>query len=469
MNVALDQAQERLARARARVEQITADREHYEGERKHAFLEELRALGDANERGAKVIELRVEVPSPVLIPGFDLVSGADDALLDDADGCILLTDDRGDTKVDLSTAIEKLHPITPRALRGANVHELPRVLDRMAMDHPLVVGTRAIERAAPCIARAIENSSLAERTSRTRIDALERQRIMNPADFRSRSLARVEKASREAADEIARGAVSSLKEAIADLRKEWTTAINTAASRGAVEAVVKIVNEEAQMRVVHIVDAANGRIASELQRASDTMQTWLLEELRVRCEVVRRESMPERVGVLAEPIEELTFRPPLSSVLEKFERKRVDIGMGGAAAGGTLIVPGIGTAIGAFAGTFAGLFKGLDSLKRDCIQKLEVSLHMVERHLREQIDALPPRFACAIQASLEEALDQALARFERSITHLLDLERRTLATEQAKLQRLSELRSVLADHDARFKQLAKRAGEMARSMYAARK
>src|SRR5581483_8573137 len=116
---------------------------------------------------------------------------------------------------------------------------------------------------------------------------------------------------------------------------------------------------------------------AEMQKASDTMQVWVLEELHARYEVARRLSMADPAPVVSDVMtEEIASlkNVPLGGALYKFERQRVGIGLGGAAVGaavGTLIVPGIGTAIGAFIGVFAGFLKGIDSLKKDCVQKLE--------------------------------------------------------------------------------------------------
>jgi phage-related tail protein len=135
----------------------------------------------------------------------------------------------------------------------------------------------------------------------------------------------------------------------------------------------------------------------------------------------------------------------------------VGIGLGGAAAGaavGTLIVPGIGTAIGAFLGVFAGFLKGLDSLKSECVTRLDSCLEDVERSVSAQIVGREASFAEAIRASLDEAFDRAVERLEESIARLMALERRVLDAERKRRDDLAKLRALLDEHASRFASLS---------------
>lgn len=110
--------------------------------------------------------------------------------------------------------------------------------------------------------------------------------------------------------------------------------------------------------------------------------------------------------------------------------------------------------------------KGIDSLKKDCVQKLEGVLDDAEKEIRAQIETRTKTYSEAIRASLEDAFDSAMQRFEQSIARLMALEKKTLDKENAKLQRLKELQTTLASHEARFAELAKLAAKAAAKVVA---
>jgi hypothetical protein len=148
--------------------------------------------------------------------------------------------------------------------------------------------------------------------------------------------------------------------------------------------------------------------------------------------------------------------PPLGGAMDAFERTRVNIGIGGAAAGaviGTLIVPGIGTAIGAIVGVLAGFLKTTDSLKQDCIAKLDACLADAESQVRTQLEARRPSLAGAIRSSLEEGIDASVQRLGTALDRMIDVEKRTLEKERAKRDQLGRVRKALEENEARITQL----------------
>jgi hypothetical protein len=235
--------------------------------------------------------------------------------------------------------------------------------------------------------------------------------------------------------------------------------------RKAIEACVQSVRDSAPQQIGALVDETNDLVVSEMQRASDTMQIWLLEEIHSRYQIARRASM---IGEGSAPViadaagGELVTLDPASfdGAMDAFEQRRVGLGLGGAAAGavlGTLIVPVIGTAIGAFLGVFAGLLKGIESLRQDCVASVEACVDEAGQQIRAQLESRQPSLAAALRSSLEDALDAAMQRFERSIARLMELETKTLAAEQEKVARLTALRASLEAHEARFAALAEQA------------
>ena len=118
-----------------------------------------------------------------------------------------------------------------------------------------------------------------------------------------------------------------------------------------------------------------------------------------------------------------------------------------------MILPGIGTAVGAFLGVFAGFLKGLESLKQECIAKLDACMSEAEQQVEAQLAAKKPDIARAIRMSLDEALEQALARLEDAIARLVAVERKAITAEQTKLKEIDDARVVLEEHDARLARL----------------
>lgn len=482
LDIDLDHARARLEQAKARIVQLEEDTERYAQERRTSYFGEVRLLVDADAKGKELVELTLELPCELLPVGIDLVEAPgitskkneDRAkhreLLRDADGCLLVTDAKGDTTSGVSAVMQEIHPVTPRVVRGlAAVPELPRLFERIRSERPLIVGARAIALVRPCIAKAAENGAKAEKSSRERVQALEKQRILDPKEFRTRAMTRIEKAIQDGSNDVVNSALERLQVRMGDIRTEWRAAINGCKSRGEVEACVKSINENASKRLTNVVEEVSEVVITEMQKSSDSLQVWVLEELHSRYEVARRLSMADPSPVISESVaDELASlkNAPLAGTMEKFEGQRVGIGLGGAAIGaavGTLIVPGIGTAIGAFVGVFAGFLKGVDSLKKDCLGKLEPVLDGAENEVKTQITARTAKFADAIRSSIEDRFDEAMQRFEQSIARLMGLEKKVLDKEKAKLARLAELQSTLTSHEQRFAELAKLAAKVAKT------
>ncbi len=299
-----------------------------------------------------------------------------------------------------------------------------------------------------CIVRVSEEGLRAEATCEKRIAALERQRIPDPGEFRAQQLLRVDSAIEKGALDVEGSTLLCWREKIAHTKRAWHLDIQSCTDRKDVARVIETLNQAAATELQARVDDTVEHAIADLQRTSETIQIWLLEEIHARYHVARREEEgASPAAVVGEAIDMPTLgRTPLESTLDKFETRRVDLGLGGAAAGavvGTLIVPGIGTAIGAFVGVFAGLLRGVDSLKQECVARLDECLGKIERDVAAQIAGRRSSFEEALRASLHDALDQALKRRQESIARLTALERKVLDSEYEKLAKLAKLRAVV--------------------------
>jgi hypothetical protein len=447
----LAEARARVEQAAARIELVRLESVRYEQERAESYVRDLRELSDANARGADVVRLLVACPTPYLASGVALVDAAEPPV--DADGCIVIAGDDPPSPELLSRLARALLPAKPHVVRKPA--ELPAVLDRVQAARPIVAGVRVAAALRRCIAHVADEGARTEAICEKRIAALEAQRIPQPAEFRARQMLRMRKAVDDAARDVEQATLRRWQAHIARTKEDWRAGVEACADRKTMEAFVRTINQNAPAHLQELVEDAGRHAITELQRASETLQEWFLQEIHARYQVTRRiEEGDAPVAVVGEALDVAPLgRAPLESAVDRFERGRVGLGLGGVAAGaavGTIIVPGIGTAIGAFVGVLAGFLRGLDSLKKECSTRLDTCLDDVERSVTAQIVGRQASLAEALRASLDEAFEHALARLEESIARLMALERRVLETERTRRSDLSKLRSILEEHAARF-------------------
>jgi hypothetical protein len=449
----------RVAAAAAHAASLRTDRDRYGLQRRESFFGSLRELSDALSRGGEVVELTIDIPTDVLPASVALLSAPEIGPEDGVDGCLLVTDLAGRSPAPFPGALGVIasRVVSPEAPAG----DVRRALDEVLRAAPLVAADLAVSLARSSIGKAMEGGARVEALCLERVAALEGQRLTDPAEFRARSLGRMERAIEDGARDVLRAAIDRLPPRALALKAEWRGALLSCGDRKAVEACVRKIRDVAPARVAALGDETNDFVIGEVQRASDTMQIWLLEEIHARYHVARRASIGDGPAPVIEEAGagELTGIDGglLEGAMDAFEQRRVGYGLGGAAAGavlGTLVAPVIGTAIGAFLGVLTGLLTRIDSLKQDCAARIEACVDDVAEAIRAQLESRHATLGAALRASLEEALDAAMQRFERSIARLMEVERKTLAAEHERLARLAELRASLEAHGAWFAALA---------------
>jgi hypothetical protein len=455
----------RIAKATEHRQKLEVDRASYAAERRRSFFAALRALADDLARGGEVTELLIVFPSSALPSGTTLAIAPDLRSYGTIDGCLLVTAGGRPPPPQFVGAVEALGELAARSIApGASASEIRRVIEGLRRAIPVAVSEKALALARASIEHAVEDGARAEAVCNERIAALEGQRLADPAEFRARSMARMGKAIDDGARDVVRAAIERLPGRVEAIKAEWRASILGCTDRKLVEARVRSIRDAAPSRIGALVDETNEVVIAEMQRVSDTMQLWLLEEIHARYQVARRASSGEGAApVIAEASS--GEHPGLEGVriddaMDAFEQKRVGYGLGGAAAGavlGTLIAPVIGTAIGAFLGVFAGLLTGVESLAQDCAAKISACVDDSAEQIRAQLEARHASLVEALRASLEDALDGAMQRFARSIARLMALEQKTLASERTKLGRLADLRAALEVHEARLTTLAAQA------------
>jgi hypothetical protein len=445
------EARARLKQADARLETLRRERPKYDQERAEAFVQDVRALTDAGARGKDVVSLSIACPTTQLPAGFALLDAAGPSDL--VHGIIWTAIGGGEPTPDVLAALEASY-------RPARVHvvrkpaDLGAALERVRSEGPVVAAGRAAASLRACIVRVADEGARAQTECKRRITALEGQRIPDPSDFRARQMQRVSRAVEDGAREVQQAALARWGAAVTAAKAEWRTGVGACTTREQMEAFVRTLNETVRERVDAMVDDVSQHAVVELQRVSESIQMWLLEEIRTRYHLMRSIERDEAAAAVVGG--EIAIagiqRPPLASALDKFEARRVGLGLGGVAAGaaiGTLIVPGIGTAVGAFVGVFAGLLEGLEKLKRECMGRLDRCLDEVKESVAAQISRREA-FAEELRASLDQAFDDALAQLDSSISRLMALERRVLEDERKRGEELARLRAMLEENVLRI-------------------
>jgi hypothetical protein len=485
---ALLDAEPRVERAKTALEQARADTAAHDAERASLFIAEVHALTDAEARGGEIVEIGIDHPSALLPPGLLLVDAppllqSDAAerdaawkrVRDDLGGCIVISPG-GRANILAPDLVARLRPIAPHGVRGLvpgagkQAHaelaarlraELPGLFARIREESPIVVAAfvtrtvrdRLVVLTKACVTTAAEIEG--------QIGELEKRWAASAASLRTKILAGMKPTIDGAAEALISSARSALRTRIADLTGEWRDAIAACESRASVDACIAQVNASAPARFRTVCDDLAERMGKDAQAAGDSLQRSLFEKLRLAGEGESAVIMSVPPG-LADDVPPSVRDAPLVTTHDAFERKRVQLGLGGAAAGaalGTLIFPGIGTAVGAMVGVLAGLVEGTGSLKQRAIVHVQAHGAAVEDALAAQLDA------AAVARDLEASLD---ATIEAVLPRLFEENERTVARERKKLEELARIRAVLTDHEARFIALAGRAESALQALAVAR-
>ncbi len=464
-------------------------------ERRAKVLEEIRALLDPDRRGHDLVGLAIDVTDGALPEDIVLLDAP--ALLDPnlevggwhwrhvrgrAKACLVAG---GAPTVAASVAAplaQTLSPIAPHVLADVKDNdaaflqsattELPRILAHVRAEAPLT----AIAMTAADLRRRLDAlATAAEAVSeeiRARIADLEASRAPDPATFRAVQKERLRGPIEFAARRILRRALENLRTRAAKLEAEWLAAIDASTSRAKVVASVASIEAEGGVRLEALADGSMDEIGRELQAVSETLLTWVLEEVARQYRAQARSKGGGETGVLM--LTEVTSEdeagcaaPALAGTVADFDRRRVAIGLGGAAAGaaaGTALVPIVGTAIGAFVGVFVGFLWPVKKLQAACAEAVRRHVEGVAREIETRIEQSYERFAADIEAAVDDSLGDALGRRREAIERLMNLERETLARETDKLGRLERLGPALAGQSAALGGVAERAAQELRDV-----
>jgi hypothetical protein len=336
---------------------------------------------------------------------------------------------------------------------------------RFESEGPVVVAWRDALRMRAGLAELSRAQAREEESSRKRLSRLESSPIPDPEEFRRRLLAGLEGAIEEGADQVLAAAIDGLHAAIEGLRSEWTERIASGTSRAELDAPIAAIDESAAGRIAEALEQTAELVARESHDATERLQAWAVEEIHAHYRVLRRlgeEALaPVASELTREDLErELLAAQPFDGAKAAFEKQRVGYGLGGVAAGaalGTFIAPGIGTAVGAVLGVFAGLLKGTDSLKHECLAKIDACLDDAESYARAQLQGKRSHLSRVIRVALDEAVEEALRRLDDAIRRLMTVERKAIERERTKLANLGDARLAREACDERLARVVEKA------------
>jgi len=459
-----------VERGAERVGRLIEERDEHARERHEAFLADLRAMGEG------IAELTVEYPAERLPEGLTLLdvpgawaSGANRtaaaSALGEAHGFVLVAEGDRPPGAAAAASVDILARGAPRLLlvraRADRLVDPAAVVagafQRIHARRAVVVRASAAMRLRSCLDALSTAREAAVESHRRRLAALEGQRIPDPREVRAQQMERAHATIEQAADEAVASAGERLRASIADQRRDWAEQVAACTDRGSLRAVLERLDTGAPARIGEILEQTTDHVARELQTTTESIEAWAVEEIQARYRLARRidaESLTPLASDLTREDLELGARSaPVEAALAAFEKQRVGLGLGGAAAGavlGTLIFPGIGTAIGAFVGVFAGFLKGIESLQQECMAKIDACLAEAESHALAQLRARRPELARALRETVDAALGEAFDRLEEAIARLKDVERRAIEAERSKLRVLDDARSALVRIELRL-------------------
>jgi hypothetical protein len=337
--------------------------------------------------------------------------------------------------------------------------------ERFESEGPVVIAWRDALRMRAGVAELSRVQSREEESSRRRLSRLESERIPDPEEFRRRLLDGLQGAIEEGADQVLAAAMAGLRAAIEGLRSEWSERIVSATSRGELDASIAAIDASAAGRVAEALEQTAEFVARSLHDATERLLAWAVQEIHAHYRLVRRlgeEALaPVASELTREDLErELLAGQPFDGAKAAFEKLRVGYGLGGVAAGaalGTLIAPGIGTAVGAVVGVLAGLLKGTDSLKQECLAKIDACLNEAESHACAQLQGKRGDLSRVIGVALDEAIEESLRQLDDAIRRLMTVERKAIERERTKLANLGDARRAHEACDERLARIVERA------------
>ena len=463
--IAEDDAVERADRT---IERLTAEQAKYAQERREEFLAHLARLGD------DIVELKIEYPTVHLPEGMTLLDTptpqteesrrvALGAVQREVHGFVVLEDPSRPMPPALVSFVEELARIVPKLFtlpetaEGAVVGER---LQAVRAEGPGLAARAAAMRLRACLPALRTARDEADANHRKRLATLEGQRLPDPTAFRARQVERVKVTIEQGVDDALKSADALLRKDLGALRAQWTESVAACESRSALVALATDLDRGIAEGVAQTLEGTTKRVDEELRQVTQSIEMLALDELRANYPLARRlgsDLLPPLALDWSHAQQAVGVAPaPLGAATAAFEKKRVTVGLGGAAVGaaiGTAILPGIGSAIGAVVGVFAGFLPRSDVLRKDCLARVDSCVGDAQTRALGLLAARRADLTRVLHETLDVGLAGAFERHEEAISRIQEVERRAIATERETLAALDEARTTLARNEVRLERM----------------
>ena len=455
-------------RAERTIERLDAERTRYAQERRDEFLEHLSRVGD------DVAELVIEYPAAHLPEGMRVLDVptpdaeasrriALTAVLREAHGFVVVEDPSRPMPPAVVSFIEDLGRGSPRLFKLPDATEGAAIGERLRSvraDGTRLVARSAAMRLRACLPALKVARDEAEASHRKRLATLEGQRLPDPAEFRARQVERVKATIEQGVDEALKSADALLRRDLGALRARWTETVGACKSRKALVSLAADLDGSIASGIAQTLEGTTARIDEELRQVTQSIEMLALDELRANYPLARRlgsELLPPLAVDWSQAQQAVGVAPaPLGAATTAFEKKRVTIGLGGAAVGaaiGTAILPGVGSAIGAVVGVFVGFLPSSDALRKDCLARVASCVGDAESRALVVLAARRADLTRVLHETIDAGLAGAFERHEEAIARIQEVERRAIATERETLAALDEARTTLTRNEVRLERI----------------
>ena len=336
--------------------------------------------------------------------------------------------------------------------------EIAKLFQLLRHERALILGSRAATAVRRCIESVGEARERAERLYQQRIAALEEHQRPDPERFRNEQVNAAQPAVLQAAAEVTHAALESLRASMEETKKRAAERVFACKSKQELVALVPELERLIKDGVDRTLGEVGRVIDSRAEAAVERIELGFFESLRLRYEIAHLVTRASSPALQLEPVSvsvksELGLGATVERAAESFKTLRIGLGIGGSAAGlivGTLLLPGVGTAVGAAAGALLSFARTLGSLKRQCLRAVDGCLAEPEQALAQELRDSEAEVARALSRAVDESMKRAIARFEQWISEPLEADRAALEKQHHGLKDLQALRDRLFQNSERL-------------------